>query len=154
MFTLEICKGAHTLTQINSYKYTRVSSYEHNTAETAWCKLHWPKFIRVNHVILVRVNHLPKHALANDFNCTNWWGTKSARLKNMGQSKMHGRKTQHQTAGMVNARKGMYGKPNGVLHMSYVTEFHTDEQVLQCHSNKKLSYRRETMRVPFQLKLC
>ena len=33
-------KGARTLTRINSYEYTRVSSYESKTAEVAWCKLH------------------------------------------------------------------------------------------------------------------
>jgi len=26
-------------------------------------------------------------------------------------------KMRHQTAGLVNARKGVYGKPNGVLHV-------------------------------------
>ena len=31
---------ARTLTRINSYEYTRVSSYESKTAEVAWCKLH------------------------------------------------------------------------------------------------------------------
>jgi len=44
-------------------------------------------------------------------------GTENARLENAERSKMHGRKTQYQTAGLVNAGKGMYGKPNGVLHM-------------------------------------
>jgi len=37
---LHVCKGARTLTRINSYEYTRVSSYESKTAEVAWCKLH------------------------------------------------------------------------------------------------------------------
>ena len=31
-------KGARTLTRINSYEYTRVSSYESKTAVVAWCK--------------------------------------------------------------------------------------------------------------------
>jgi len=49
-------------------------------------------------------------------------GTENARLENAGRSKMHGRKTrnwktQHQTAGLVSAGRGMYGKPNGVLRM-------------------------------------
>jgi len=65
-------KGARTLTRINSYEYTHVSSYESKTAEVAWCKLHWHEFIRVNRVVLVRVNRSPKHALANDFIRTNW----------------------------------------------------------------------------------
>ena len=69
---MDPCKSAHTLTWINSYEYTRVSLYESKTAQMAWCKLHWHKFIRVNRVILVRVNHSPKHALANDFIRTNW----------------------------------------------------------------------------------
>jgi len=49
---------AHTLTGIDLYQCTRVSSYESKPAEIAWCKLHWHKFIRVSRVILVRVNHL------------------------------------------------------------------------------------------------
>jgi len=49
---------AHTLTGINLYQCSRVSSYESKPAEIAWCKLHWHEFIRVSRVILVRVNHL------------------------------------------------------------------------------------------------
>ena len=36
-----------------------------------------------------------------------------------------GLKTRHQTAGLVDAGKGMYGKPNGALYMQYLTEFQT-----------------------------
>jgi len=51
----------------------------------------------------------------------------NARLENAGRSKMHGHmvgkrgtgKTQQQTAGRVNAGKGMYGKPKGALHLQY-----------------------------------
>ena len=46
------------------------------------------------------------------------WGTETARLENAGRSKTHGQKmqdwkTRHQTAGLENAGKDMYGKPNG-----------------------------------------
>ena len=64
--------GVCTLTRINFYEYTHVSSCDSKTAEIAWRKLHWHEFICVNHVILVRVNHSPKHALANDLIRVNW----------------------------------------------------------------------------------
>ena len=34
-----------------------------------------------------------------------------------GELKTQDLETRHQTAGLENARKGMYGRPNGVLHM-------------------------------------
>jgi len=49
-----------------------VSLYESKTAETAQCKVHWHKFIRVIRVLLIPRNHLPKHALANEPICMSW----------------------------------------------------------------------------------
>jgi len=54
----------------------------------------------------------------------NTGGAENARLENAGRLKMHGRKTRdwkrlHQTAQLENAGKGMYGKPNGVLHVPF-----------------------------------
>jgi len=51
-----------------------------------------------------------------------WVRTENVRLENAGWPKMHDRKTRdgktwHQTAGLENVGKAMYGKPNGVLHM-------------------------------------
>ena len=83
-------------------------------------------------------NDVNSHGL-NDFLCTECrlcrqadalittLGAEYARLENAGRSKMHGHmvgkrgtgKTQQQTAGRVNAGKGMYGKPKGALHLQY-----------------------------------
>jgi len=70
MNTSALLTRMHTLSGINSYEYTRISLYESKKAEIAWCKLDWHEFICVSRVILVRVNHLPKHALCVIH--TNW----------------------------------------------------------------------------------
>jgi len=43
------------------------------------------------------------------------------------------------TVGLVNAGKGMYGKPNGVLHILYLTEFQTQANEYGNMSFKKVA---------------